>query len=159
MKTAFVLYPDFTARDATGPYEVISRWPDADIHFLASSSRPVRTDCGLAAIPTDTTETLLDPDLVTGGYVVRDRTLGSLYGRYVYGDWCTGQLRSLKPQLGAATDDQPLGLTVPSPSSFGRDSDGRIYVASFAGPVYRLASDPGAPSSLARPPREPSRSL
>ena len=27
MKTAFVLYPDFTALDLVGPYEVISRWP------------------------------------------------------------------------------------------------------------------------------------
>jgi hypothetical protein len=25
-----------------GPYEVISRWPDADVHFLARSLDPVR---------------------------------------------------------------------------------------------------------------------
>jgi putative intracellular protease/amidase len=30
MKIAYVLYPDFTALDLVGPYEVISRWPDAD---------------------------------------------------------------------------------------------------------------------------------
>jgi glucose/arabinose dehydrogenase len=77
---------------------------------------------------------------VTGGYVVGDRTLGALYGRYVYSDWCTGELRSFRPPtVGAATDDQPLGLIVPYPSSFGRGSDGRIYVASYLGPVYRLA--------------------
>jgi len=35
MKTAFVLCPDFTALDLIGPYEVISRWPDAQVHFLA----------------------------------------------------------------------------------------------------------------------------
>ena len=29
MKIAYVLYPDFTALDSVGPYEVISRWPDA----------------------------------------------------------------------------------------------------------------------------------
>ena len=64
MKIAYVLYPDFTALDLVGPYEVISRWPDADVHFLASSLDPVRCDAGLTVIPTDTPETLRDPDLI-----------------------------------------------------------------------------------------------
>jgi transcriptional regulator GlxA family with amidase domain len=64
MKIAYVLYPDFTALDLIGPYEVISRWPDADVHFLARSLEPVRCDCGLTVIPTDTPETLADPDLI-----------------------------------------------------------------------------------------------
>ena len=41
MKIAYVLYPDFTALDLIGPYEVISRWPDAEVHFLARSLEPV----------------------------------------------------------------------------------------------------------------------
>jgi transcriptional regulator GlxA family with amidase domain len=64
MKIAYVVYPDFTALDVVGPYEVISRWPGADTHFLASSAGPVRTDCGLTVIPTDTPESLRDPDLI-----------------------------------------------------------------------------------------------
>ena len=28
MKIAYVVYPDFTALDLVGPYEVISRWPE-----------------------------------------------------------------------------------------------------------------------------------
>src|ERR671918_2447380 len=64
MKIAYVLYPDFTALDLVGPYEVISRWPNAEVHFVASSPDPVRTDCGLTVIPTDTPETLADPDLI-----------------------------------------------------------------------------------------------
>jgi transcriptional regulator GlxA family with amidase domain len=64
MKTAFVLYPDFTALDLVGPYEVISRWPDAEVHFLARSLEPVRCDEGLTVIPTDTPETLRDPELI-----------------------------------------------------------------------------------------------
>jgi transcriptional regulator GlxA family with amidase domain len=64
MKTAFVLYPDFTALDLVGPYEVISRWPDAEVHFLARSLEPVRCDEGLTVIPTDTPATLPDPDLI-----------------------------------------------------------------------------------------------
>jgi glucose/arabinose dehydrogenase len=77
---------------------------------------------------------------ITGGYIVRDRALGDLYGRYVYGDYCKGQLRSVKLSQSRATGDRSLGLkTVASISSFGEDARGRVYVASLRGPVYRLA--------------------
>jgi glucose/arabinose dehydrogenase len=76
---------------------------------------------------------------VTGGYVVRDRALRSLYGRYLYGDFCAGELRSFVPRPGRARGDRPLGLTVPQLSSFGEDRGGRIYVTSLSGPVFRLA--------------------
>jgi len=64
MKIAYVLYPDFTALDLVGPYEIISRWPEADVHFLARTLEPVRCDEGLTVIPTDTPDTLPDPDLI-----------------------------------------------------------------------------------------------
>jgi transcriptional regulator GlxA family with amidase domain len=64
MKIAYVLYPDFTALDLVGPYEIISRWPGADVHFVARSLEPVRCDRGLTVIPTDTPETLRDPDVI-----------------------------------------------------------------------------------------------
>jgi glucose/arabinose dehydrogenase len=76
---------------------------------------------------------------VTGGYVVRDRGLPSLYGRYVYGDFCLGELRSLVPATPQARDDRSLGLEVSSLSSFGEDNAGHIYAVSLEGPVYRLA--------------------
>ena len=75
---------------------------------------------------------------VTGGYVVRDERLRSLYKRYVYADFCEGELRSLVPRLGRASGDRKLGLSVPSPSSFGEDTRGRLYVTSLEGPVYRF---------------------
>jgi glucose/arabinose dehydrogenase len=75
---------------------------------------------------------------VTGGHVVRDRDLRSLYGRYLYGDFCAGELRSFVPRNGGAEGDRALGLTVPELSSFGEDRRGRIYVVSLDGPVYRL---------------------
>jgi glucose/arabinose dehydrogenase len=75
---------------------------------------------------------------ITGGYVVGDRRLPSLWGRYVYADLCEGRLRSLVPHLRRASGDRELGLTVTTPSSFGEDAQGRIYVASLEGPVYRL---------------------
>lgn len=76
---------------------------------------------------------------IIGGYVVRDPRLPSLRGRYIYADLCEGELRSLRPRLGRAAGDRKLGLSVPSPSSFGEDARGHLYVASLEGPVYRLA--------------------
>jgi glucose/arabinose dehydrogenase len=75
---------------------------------------------------------------IIGGYVVRDRRLPGLRGRYVYADLCEGQLRSLVPHRKRASGDRKLGLRVESPSSFGEDQRGRLYVASLEGPVYRL---------------------
>ncbi len=64
MRIAYVLYPDMTALDLVGPYEVISRWPDAEVRFLARTLEPVRADVGLTVVPTDTPETLPQPDLI-----------------------------------------------------------------------------------------------
>jgi len=75
---------------------------------------------------------------VIGGYVVADRSLPSIYKRYLYADYCEGELRVLTPHLHRATHDHKLGLSVPSPTSFGEDDAHRLYVASQDGPVYRL---------------------
>ena len=76
---------------------------------------------------------------VTGGYVVRDEALRSLYGRYLYADFCVGELRSFPARPGRdAIDDRALGVEIPQLSSFGEDSSGRIYVTSLEGAVYRL---------------------
>ena len=75
---------------------------------------------------------------VIGGYVSHDPSLPSLRGRYVYADLCEGQLRSLVPHLGRASDDRKLGVAIETPTSFGEDDAGHLYVASQNGPVYRL---------------------
>jgi glucose/arabinose dehydrogenase len=77
---------------------------------------------------------------VTGGVVVRDRALPQLAGRYLYGDFCGGWVRSFRIAGGRATDDRSLGVNVPSLSSFGEDAGGRVYLTSLEGPVYRLVS-------------------
>jgi len=82
---------------------------------------------------------------IIGGYVVGDRSLRSLHKRYVYADLCEGELRSLVPHLRRAGGERKLGLGVPTPSSFGEDTRGRIYVVSLEGPVYRLV--PGRAAS------------
>jgi glucose/arabinose dehydrogenase len=75
---------------------------------------------------------------VTGGYVVRDASLKSLYGRYLYGDFCNPELRSFVPGRGRAGDDKAVGLEIGSLSSFAEDRNGRIYATSLDGPVFRL---------------------
>ncbi len=78
---------------------------------------------------------------ITGGYVVRDPRLPALRGRYVYGDFCLGRLRSVRLRPGGARGDRAIaGLPrVPNLSSFGEDARRRVYVLSLDGPVYRLA--------------------
>jgi glucose/arabinose dehydrogenase len=73
-----------------------------------------------------------------GGFVARDARLRPLLHRYVYGDFCTGKIRSLIPQLGGARKDRGTGLRVRDLSSFGETADGALYAASLDGPVYRF---------------------
>ena len=82
---------------------------------------------------------------IVGGYVVRDPSVPSLNGRYVYGDNCNSSIWSAAPRTGAG--DAATGLTVSSLTSFGEDACGRVYAASLAGPVYRIQE--GAGSSCA----------
>jgi glucose/arabinose dehydrogenase len=91
---------------------------------------------------------------ITGGYVVRDPALPELAGRYVYADFCTSELRSLAPPSGSGlvVEDRLECLPIERPTSFGEDADGRIYVTSKAGPVFRLA--PSAEPACPVPPGE-----
>jgi transcriptional regulator GlxA family with amidase domain len=70
MQIAIVLYDGFTALDAIGPYEVLSRLPGASLSFVASEAGPVRTDNGLLTVLAERTLAELErPDilLVPGG--------------------------------------------------------------------------------------------
>jgi glucose/arabinose dehydrogenase len=79
---------------------------------------------------------------ITGGVFVRDRALTSLYGRYLYGDYCEGRIRAARLRAGHTTTGRivPSLPTVPGLSSFGADAEGRVYVTSLNGPVYRFAA-------------------
>ncbi|MFI4989717.1 MAG: DJ-1/PfpI family protein [Solirubrobacterales bacterium] len=50
MNTAILLYDGFTALDAIGPYEVLSRLPGARATFVAAEAGPVRTDNGMLTV-------------------------------------------------------------------------------------------------------------
>ncbi|HUC00694.1 MAG TPA: PQQ-dependent sugar dehydrogenase [Solirubrobacterales bacterium] len=75
---------------------------------------------------------------IVGGYVVRDPALADLAGRYLYGDYCNPQLRSLAPGLPLASGDSSAGIEVPNLVSFGQDSCGRLYTVSELGQVSRI---------------------
>ena len=53
MKIAIVLYEGLTALDAVGPYEVLSRLPEAEFGFVAKSKGPLRTDTKALALVAD----------------------------------------------------------------------------------------------------------
>lgn len=68
MRIALVVYDRCTALDLIGPYEVLARWPGAEVRFVAGSREPVRADAGLTVVPDATFDELPDPDvLVIGG--------------------------------------------------------------------------------------------
>lgn len=86
---------------------------------------------------------------IIGGYVVRDASVPDLYGRYLYSDFCSAEVRSIALAGGGAGDDRSEGLAVAEPTSFGEDSCGRVYVASDEGPVYRVEGP--SPAVCAQP--------
>jgi len=77
---------------------------------------------------------------ITGGYVIRDTRLKRIYGRYIYGDFCTGQISTLGLRAGrlAAVTYGARSIKVAQLSSFGQDNSGRLYLTSLSGRVYRL---------------------
>ena len=50
MQIAILLYDRFTALDAIGPYEVLSRLPGAELAFVAGEPGEVRTDNGMLTV-------------------------------------------------------------------------------------------------------------
>jgi putative intracellular protease/amidase len=65
MNTAIVLYDKFTALDAIGPYEVLSRLPGASVTFVAAQRGPLSTDNGmLTVLPERSLEQAGEPDIV-----------------------------------------------------------------------------------------------
>ncbi|MFB9882749.1 PQQ-dependent sugar dehydrogenase [Planobispora siamensis] len=76
---------------------------------------------------------------VIAGYVYRGTRLPGLSGRFLYGDFCAGWIRSTpadRPGEGDKIGD------VRQLSSFGQDHDGELYALSLEGPLYRLEAAP-----------------
>ena len=74
---------------------------------------------------------------IIGGVVVRDGNLEGLEGSFIYSDLCDGKIRALVFN-GEQGGDHDLEAFVELPISFTRASDGRIYVLSATGEIFRL---------------------
>ncbi|MFI1886335.1 DJ-1/PfpI family protein [Streptomyces jumonjinensis] len=65
MQIAVLLYDDFTALDAIGPYELLGRLPDSETVFVAKEAGPVRGDQrSLALVADRTLAEVPRPDIV-----------------------------------------------------------------------------------------------
>lgn len=77
---------------------------------------------------------------VTGGLVYRGSAIPGLAGRYFYGDFCGGWIKSFKYENSIVgshrSHDSDLG-NVPLLSSFGYDGFGELYVTGISGGVVK----------------------
>lgn len=74
MNIGFVIFPNVTQLDFTGPLQVLSRVPGAEIHIVAATMAPVPTDAKVTLGPTCTFEKCppLDVLVIPGGFGVDD---------------------------------------------------------------------------------------
>jgi len=84
---------------------------------------------------------------ITGGYVYRGRNLPALQGRYLFGDYCSGEIFVVSIGSGVAAGSEPhllrkSGMRI---SSFGEDESGEIYVVDHKGGLYRLGPSSSMP--------------
>jgi len=72
LSTVFVLFPNVTQLDFTGPLQVLHRLPGAATHVAAKTLAPVPSDCGVALSPTTTFTDCPQADIlcVPGGFGV-----------------------------------------------------------------------------------------
>jgi putative intracellular protease/amidase len=104
MQIAVALYDRFTALDAVGPYEVLSRLPESQLTFVGHEVGPVRTDNERLAMYVDAVfEDIPEPDVfvVPGGWGTRallgdERILSWIRHAHEHSQWttsvCTGSL-------------------------------------------------------------------
>ena len=72
LNIAFLLFPNVTQLDLTGPLQVLSRLPGVKVHIVAAAMAPVPTDAALSLVPTCTFKDCPSVDVlvVPGGFGV-----------------------------------------------------------------------------------------
>ncbi|MCH9650070.1 MAG: PQQ-dependent sugar dehydrogenase [Deltaproteobacteria bacterium] len=73
---------------------------------------------------------------ITGGYVYRGIGIAGLNGRYVYGDWCTGNLWAALDD-GGTWNAELLDISLLNVTTFGEAADGEIYLTNGS-ILYRI---------------------
>ena len=104
MNIAIPIFDEFTALDAVGPYEVLSRLPGATVSFVAADPGPKRTETKMLTLVADRAlDELPDPEVIVvpGGFGTRalthdDAMLDWLRAAHETSTWttsvCTGSL-------------------------------------------------------------------
>ena len=77
---------------------------------------------------------------VTGGFVYRGSNMPSLYGKYIYGDWCTGDIWALNYSGDGNSENESLIQSEINITSFGLDQNNEILICAN-GNIYKLTSD------------------
>lgn len=74
IRVAFLLFPNVTQLDLTGPAQVLSRLGNVTIDLVARDRAPVPTDAGFALLPTADFGGAAQPDIlcIPGGFGVND---------------------------------------------------------------------------------------
>ena len=74
IRVSFLLFPNVTQLDLTGPAQVLSRLGNATIDLVAATRDPVLTDAGFALLPTATFADAAQPDILCapGGFGTQD---------------------------------------------------------------------------------------
>jgi cyclohexyl-isocyanide hydratase len=60
----FVIFPELTQLDFTGPQQVLARLPQSAMHIIAKSAAPVPSDSGLGLVPSHTFKNCPQLDLI-----------------------------------------------------------------------------------------------
>ena len=74
---------------------------------------------------------------VTGGYVYRGSS-APLVGKYIFADFCSGEIWSIPRGAKTPASKTRLRNTAQNISSFGEGDDGELYMVSIGGTVYRV---------------------
>jgi cyclohexyl-isocyanide hydratase len=74
IRIAFLVYPNVTQLDLTGPAQVLSRLGEAKVDLVWKTRDPVETDSGFALLPTATLDEIQPTDIlcVPGGFGCTD---------------------------------------------------------------------------------------
>ena len=118
------------------------------------------SDCNNAPPTTGCSKTCNDPSFtkpkleyvhsggacsITGGYVYRGCRMPDLRGTYLYGDYCTGDVKAFRYVGGVVTGQRdltsqldPANSLASELSSFGVDAQNEIYITSAAGTVLKV---------------------
>jgi glucose/arabinose dehydrogenase len=75
---------------------------------------------------------------IVGGYVYRGAALPELKGRYLFSDFCGGEIFALSP--GSTPELLELPLQGQQVVGFAEDADGELYVVTLADGVFRISA-------------------